>query len=57
MFIGVDHGTAGIRFAGLNEGNVRIFELSRENAAGMNCEALIRELENGLEIEAKWKVK
>jgi putative methanogenesis marker protein 12 len=53
MFIGVDHGTAGIRFAGLNEGNVSVFELSREKAVGMDCEELIRELENGLEIEAK----
>ncbi|MCK4475423.1 MAG: methanogenesis marker 12 protein [Methanophagales archaeon] len=54
MFIGVDHGTVGIRFAGLNGGEVggvRVFELLRKKAAEMDGEEIIREVEKGLKIE------
>ena len=53
MFVGIDHGTVGIRFAGLKEeeGGVTIFELSRKKAAEINDEEIIKEVEKGLRIE------
>ncbi len=56
MFVGVDHGTVGIRFAGLKEGadgGVRVFELSRKKATGMGSDEIISEVEMGLEIETE----
>jgi len=56
MFVGVDHGTVGIRFAGLREeegGGVRVFELSRKKVAEMDGNEIIREVEKGLEIETE----
>jgi len=54
MFVGVDHGTVGIRFAVLKEGEggkVTVFELSRKKAADMVSEEIITEVEKGLEIK------
>ena len=54
MFIGIDHGTAGIRFAVLNEGKsgrASVFELSRKKAAEIDTEKIIREIESGLEVK------
>lgn len=53
MFIGVDHGTAGIRFAAREEEEVRVFELSRKDAAVMACDAILREVELGLEVKTE----
>ncbi len=55
MFVGIDHGTVGIRFAGLKEeeGAVTIFELSRNKAAEIDCEELIKEVEKGLKIKTE----
>ena len=53
-FVGVDHGTVGIRFAGLEDGKRRaisVFELSRKAAAEMSGEKIIRAVEAGLDIE------
>lgn len=42
MFVGVDHGTIGIRFAVLNAGEgVTVFELSRKKATDMDSEKLL----------------
>jgi len=53
MFVGIDHGTVGIRFAGIKEaeGGVTIFELSRKKAAEINDEEIIKEVEKGLRVE------
>jgi putative methanogenesis marker protein 12 len=53
MFVGVDHGTVGIRFAGLKEGEggVPVFELSRKKAAEMSGDEILKEVEKGLKIE------
>jgi putative methanogenesis marker protein 12 len=56
MFVGVDHGTVGIRFAGLKEkegGRISVFVLSRKNAAEMGGEEIIREVEKGLETKTE----
>ncbi len=55
MFVGIDHGTVGIRFAGLKEeeGAVAIFELSRKKAAEIDCEEIIKEVEKGLKIKTE----
>lgn len=53
-FVGVDHGTSGIRFAGLEDGKRRaiaVFELSRKAAADMSGEEIIRAVMVGLDIE------
>ncbi len=53
MFIGVDHGTIGIRFAGIEDNEMRIFELSREEAARMDAEAIVDRVETGLETRTE----
>ncbi len=56
MFVGVDHGTIGIRFAGLKDEKervIRVFELPRKKAAEIGGEEIIIGLEKGLEIEAE----
>ena len=56
MFVGVDHGTIGIRFAGLEdekERAIRVFELSRKKAAEISGEEIIIEVEKGLELKAE----
>ena len=53
MFVGVDHGTVGIRFAGRESGKERVFELARKKAAEMDGDGIIREVEKGLEIKAE----
>lgn len=56
MFVGIDHGTVGIRFAGLKEGEcggVSVFELSRKKATVMGSDEIINEVEKGLEIETE----
>ncbi len=54
MFVGVDHGTIGIRFAVLNAGEgVTVFELSRKKATDMDSEEIIAEVENGLKIKTE----
>ncbi len=54
MFVGIDHGTVGIRFAVLNEGKAgraSVFVLSRKKAAEIDTEGIIREIEKGLELK------
>ncbi len=54
MFVGVDHGTVAIRFAGLKaEGGVTVFELSRKKAAEISREGIIKEVEKGLKIKTE----
>ncbi len=54
MFVGVDHGTIGIRFAVLKAGEGEtVFELSRKKATGMDSEEIIAEVENGLKIKTE----
>ncbi len=54
MFVGVDHGTIGIRFAVLKAGEgVTVFELSRKKATDMDSEEIIAEVENGLKIKTE----
>ena len=56
MFIGIDHGTVGIRFAVLDEGEAgraSAFELSRKKAAEIDTEEIIREIERGLEVKTE----
>ncbi len=53
MFVGIDHGTSGIRFAGINATDketesVKIFELLRSEAAVMQSEAIVRSIEKAL---------
>ena len=46
MFIGIDHGTTGIRFALLSSASeVRIYEISRERAALLREREILREIE------------
>jgi putative methanogenesis marker protein 12 len=55
-FMGVDHGTVGIRFARLNDSTRRaiaVFELSRKRAAEMSDEKIIRAVEVGLDTKAE----
>ena len=56
MFVGIDHGTVGIRFAVLDEGKggrASVFELSRKKAAEISSEEIIREVEKGLELKTE----
>ncbi|MCD6455312.1 MAG: methanogenesis marker 12 protein [Methanophagales archaeon] len=56
MFVGIDHGTVGIRFAVLDEGKAgraSVFELSRKKAAEIDTEGIIREIERGLEVKTE----
>lgn len=56
MFVGVDHGTVGIRFAVLKAGEggrVTVFELSRKKATDMDSEEVITEVEKGLKIKTE----
>jgi len=56
MFVGIDHGTVGIRFAVLDEGKAgraSVFELSRKKAAEIDTEEIIREIERGLEVKTE----
>ncbi len=56
MFVGIDHGTVGIRFAVLDEGEAgraSVFELSRKKAAEIDTEEIIREIERGLELKTE----
>jgi len=56
MFVGIDHGTVGIRFAVLDEGEAgraSVFELSRKKAEGIDTEGIIREIERGLELKTE----
>jgi len=56
MFVGIDHGTVGIRFAVLDEGKAgraSVFELSRKKAAEIDTEEIIREIEGGLELKTE----
>ena len=56
MFVGIDHGTVGIRFAVLNEGKsgrASVFVLSRKKAAEIDTEGIIREIEKGLELKTE----
>ncbi len=56
MFVGVDHGTTGIRFAGINAGvntdavteSAKIFELLRSEAAEMTPDAIVSSIKKGL---------
>ncbi len=51
IFIGVDHGTTGIRFACISEGaSEAVYELSREDAAGMSTHEIMNAIEKGLNI-------
>ncbi|MCW3140910.1 MAG: methanogenesis marker 12 protein [Methanophagales archaeon] len=53
MFVGVDHGTVGLRFAGIKDGKgeVTVFELSRKKAGEMDSDEILGEVEQGLKIE------
>ena len=53
MFVGVDHGTVGIRFAVRDADEVRVFVLARNEAAGMDSKDILREVEEGLEIKTE----
>ncbi len=57
MFVGIDHGTTGIRFAGIGaeDGDTkpRIAELAREEAAKMDREAILEWMELGLGLRAR----
>lgn len=56
MFVGIDHGTVGIRFAVLDEGKegrASVFELSRKKAAEIDMGEIIREIERGLEVKTE----
>jgi len=55
MFIGIDHGTTGIRFAllsGSASGNsARIYEISRERAASLREREILREIERAFGVK------
>ncbi|MCD6209570.1 MAG: methanogenesis marker 12 protein [Methanophagales archaeon] len=53
MFIGIDHGTTGIRFAGIEDVDMRILELSREEAARMDAGTIVDKVETGLETRTE----
>jgi len=53
MFVGVDHGTRGIRFAAREAEEIRVFELSRKRAAEMDTEEIIGAIEKGLATKAE----
>ncbi len=54
MFIGIDHGTTGIRFALLSgsasENSARIYEISREKAASLREREILREIERAFGV-------
>ena len=54
MFIGIDHGTTGIRFAllsgGASENSARIYEISRERAASLREREILREIERAFGV-------
>jgi len=53
MFIGIDHGTMGIRFALLSGGasEVRIYEISRERAVSLREREILREIERAFGVK------
>ena len=55
MFIGIDHGTTGIRFAllsgGASENSARIYEISRERAASLREREILREIERAFGVK------
>ena len=59
MFIGIDHGTTGIRFALLentcssadSETSARIYEISRERAASLQEREILREIERAFGVK------
>ncbi|MCW7079716.1 MAG: methanogenesis marker 12 protein [Candidatus Methanospirare jalkutatii] len=55
MFIGIDHGTTGIRFALLSgsasENSARIYEISRERAASLREREILREIERAFGVK------
>ena len=55
MFIGIDHGTTGIRFALLSgsasENSARIYEISRERAASLREHEILREIERAFGVK------
>ena len=55
MFIGIDHGTTGIRFALLSgsasENSARIYEISRERAASLREREILREIEHAFGVK------
>jgi len=53
MFIGIDHGTTGIRFALLSgsASEVRIYEISRERAASLREREILREIERAFGVK------
>ncbi|MCD6387732.1 MAG: methanogenesis marker 12 protein [Methanophagales archaeon] len=59
MFIGIDHGTTGIRFALLentcssadSETSARIYEISRESAASLREREILREIEHAFGVK------
>jgi len=53
MFIGIDHGTTGIRFAGIEDVDMRILELSREEAARLDAGTIVDKVETGLETRTE----
>ncbi|WP_305064333.1 methanogenesis marker 12 protein [Methanococcoides sp.] len=50
MFIGVDHGTNAMRFAGIGKGNVRTFEMPRTEVSGMSEAQIIDSIISHLDI-------
>ena len=57
MFIGIDHGTTGIRFALLSgsasENSARIYEISRERAASLREREILREIERAFGVKLR----
>jgi len=53
MFIGIDHGTTGIRFALLSgsASEVQIYEISRERAASLREREILREIEHAFGVK------
>ncbi|SES91942.1 putative methanogenesis marker protein 12 [Methanococcoides vulcani] len=51
MFIGVDHGTNAMRFAGVCEGDVKTFELPRSEVAHMSGPEILESVTSNLEVD------
>ncbi|MGM0771497.1 MAG: methanogenesis marker 12 protein [Halobacteriota archaeon] len=51
MFIGVDHGTNAMRFAGIDEDVVRTFEMPRSEVAIMSGEEILLSFTSGLGVD------
>ncbi|AKB84827.1 methanogenesis marker 12 protein [Methanococcoides methylutens] len=51
MFIGVDHGTNAMRFAGIDKDGVRTFELPRSEVATMSGEGILESFTFGLGVD------